>query len=305
MALKAGTPEFEKWRKKNYNLNIRVPESAIQKLRDGKTKSNNIKRFAGTDSKVMREAMNRFYGKGWENGVSSSGGGGKGGSNNGGGTKRNAPNPGGKGPNRRGFPSQRYDGKDMNPGAYDRSGKATGKSKGKAGSAEERYWRAYNKAVGDKNAKPITSIGSFGQGGYEKKAKALSSYKTLNAGEKALLETVLLTVLIPGVGGAAVKGAVAVKGAIQGARIVNLGNKAGAAGKFFVGKGSKVIMNNTTKVQQQAVIRSVKAAQARVWAKVAKGQLTKAQARKASVEIYNKKVGALWNTAAKKAGKLR
>jgi len=44
-------------------------------LMAGKTKSNNIKKFAGTDSKVMREAMNRFYGKGWDKG--GSGGGGK------------------------------------------------------------------------------------------------------------------------------------------------------------------------------------------------------------------------------------
>lgn len=54
------------WKKKNFNLSINVPASAIQKLRDGKTKSNNIKTYKGTKSAVMKEAMNRFYGKGWE-----------------------------------------------------------------------------------------------------------------------------------------------------------------------------------------------------------------------------------------------
>ena len=53
------------WKKKNFNMAINVPESAIQKLRDGKTKSNNIKTYGATKSAVMKEAMNRFYGKGW------------------------------------------------------------------------------------------------------------------------------------------------------------------------------------------------------------------------------------------------
>lgn len=66
MALKPGTKEYNQWRQKNFNLNIKVPQSAIDKLMAGKTPSNNIKKYAGTNDKVMREAMNRFYGKGWE-----------------------------------------------------------------------------------------------------------------------------------------------------------------------------------------------------------------------------------------------
>jgi hypothetical protein len=57
------------WKKKNFNPKVSVPQSAIDKLMAGKTKSNNVKKFAGTDSKVMREAMNRFYGKGWDKGA--------------------------------------------------------------------------------------------------------------------------------------------------------------------------------------------------------------------------------------------
>jgi hypothetical protein len=57
------------WKKKNFNTKVSVPQSAIDKLMAGKTKSNNIKKYAGTKSPVMREAMNRFYGKGWDKGV--------------------------------------------------------------------------------------------------------------------------------------------------------------------------------------------------------------------------------------------
>jgi hypothetical protein len=54
------------FKKANFNMAINVPESAIQKLRAGKTKSNNVKTYKGTKSAVMKEAMNRFYGKGWD-----------------------------------------------------------------------------------------------------------------------------------------------------------------------------------------------------------------------------------------------
>jgi hypothetical protein len=57
------------WKKKNFNSNIKVSEATIQKLRDGKTKSANIKKYAGTNNKQIREAMNRFYGKGWDKGA--------------------------------------------------------------------------------------------------------------------------------------------------------------------------------------------------------------------------------------------
>jgi hypothetical protein len=63
----------EAWKKKNFNTSIRVPQSAIDKLMAGKTKANNIKKYSGTDNKVMREAMNRFYGKGWDKGGSGGG----------------------------------------------------------------------------------------------------------------------------------------------------------------------------------------------------------------------------------------
>jgi hypothetical protein len=65
------------WKKKNFNSSIRVPQSAIDKLMAGGSKAANVKKYAGTNSKVMREAMNRFYGKGWDKGAS--GGGNKGG----------------------------------------------------------------------------------------------------------------------------------------------------------------------------------------------------------------------------------
>jgi hypothetical protein len=80
------------WKKKNFNTNIRVPQSAIDKLMAGKTKANNIKKYSGTNSKVMREAMNRFYGKGWDKGGSGGGDGGNGGGGKGG-TKPYKPGP--------------------------------------------------------------------------------------------------------------------------------------------------------------------------------------------------------------------
>lgn len=57
------------WKKKNYSSKIKVSEATIQKLRDGKTKSANVKKYAGTKNKEIREAMNRFYGKGWDKGA--------------------------------------------------------------------------------------------------------------------------------------------------------------------------------------------------------------------------------------------
>jgi hypothetical protein len=61
------------WKKKNFNPKVSVPQSAIDKLMAGKTKTNNIKKYSGTSSKVMREAMNRFYGKGWDKGATPKG----------------------------------------------------------------------------------------------------------------------------------------------------------------------------------------------------------------------------------------
>ncbi len=282
MALKAGTPEFEKWRKKNYDLSIRVPESAIQKLRDGKTKSNNIKRFAGTDSKVMREAMNRFYGKGWEKGASS--GSGKGGASDKpkGGTKRNAPNPSGQGPNQRAFPKaqQRYDAKDMNPGAY---GSGAGKAKGKATGKAKDKSKWYGTKV------PVTSIG-------------LGTVKAPSR-KNANVALGMASIIIPA--GGLVRAGMAAKGAIQGARVIKANNAAAASGKFFIGKGAKVIMNNTTKAQQTSVIRSVQASQRAIWKRQAAGQITRAEAKKQSLAVYKTKVGALWTKAAKKAGRIR
>jgi hypothetical protein len=295
MALKAGTPEFEKWRKQNYNLNIRVPESAIQKLRDGKTKSNNIKRFAGTDSKVMREAMNRFYGKNWEKGASS--GSGKGGASDKpkGGTKRNAPNPGGQGPNNRAFPKaeQRYDAKDRNPGAYG-SGKSTSKAKPKMSKYEREYKKMTGKSV--KKAQkwygtnvPTTSIG----------------LGTVKAPKKKNADIALgmASVLVPA--GGIIKAGQVVKGTLTTARVIKASNAAAASGKFFIGKGAKVIMNNTTKAQQTSVIRSVQASQRAIWKRQAAGQITRAEAKKQSLAVYKTKVGALWTKAAKKAGRIR
>lgn len=75
MAWKDLTPAQQAaWKKKNFNPNIKVPQSAIDKLNAGKTKANNVKKYAGTDNKIMREAMNRFYGKGWDKGGNGGGG---------------------------------------------------------------------------------------------------------------------------------------------------------------------------------------------------------------------------------------
>jgi hypothetical protein len=58
----------ENFKKSNFNRAVKVPQSAIDKLRAGKTKAANVAKYSGTKNAVMREAMNRFYGKGWDKG---------------------------------------------------------------------------------------------------------------------------------------------------------------------------------------------------------------------------------------------
>jgi len=104
--------------------------------------------------------------------------------------------------------------------------------------------------------------------------------------------------------GGIVKAGQVVKGAVQAARFVNAGKKAGAAGKFFFGKGSKVILNNTTKAQQKAVMNAVLKEQKAIMARAAAGELSKSKARIMAAQVYKNKVGALWTQAAKKSGRV-
>lgn len=251
MALKPGTKEFEQFRKKNFNLNIKVPQSAIDKLMKGGTPSANIKKYAGTDNKVMREAMNRFYGKGWESKAPGSKGGSNGGGNKGGGSTVNPP---------RNVPPM--DGVKSKPsyGTNARSARAVEGSKGykapKKGAAAKKTQKKLNDYMRSSDYRPTTSIGSFNPNAKVDYKKDMS-YKKLSPGQKAFIDATLMTLMIPGVGGLAVKGGMA---ATKAVRIANIGRiasradklaqagktvKAVKAGQKVVDKSKKLIKNPT------------------------------------------------------------
>lgn len=250
MALKPGTKEFEDWRKKNFNLNVRVPQSAIDKLMAGKTPSNNIRKYAGTNDKVMREAMNRFYGKGWEKkapGFKSGG---------------SATKPGPVSPRIAENTKPKY-------GTNTKSARAIEGSNGYTKPKNSKkpltpYEREYKKLTGKtpqqiaKNS-PITSIGGrigknwdgskLGSTGV-KLPKSVMSYKKLNPQQKALVDSVILGMLPVGVGlNVGVRALAAVKGAVTATKFAKAVKLEQAASKTLAltGRGSQKALTGASK----------------------------------------------------------
>lgn len=276
MALKPGTKEFEQFRKKNFNLNIKVPQSAIDKLMKGGSPSANIKKYAGTDNKVMREAMNRFYGKGWDKKAPGSKGGSNGGGNKGGGSTVNPP---------RNVPPM--DGVKSKPsyGANTPSARAVEGSKGykapsKAAKAKNAQ-KSLNKFMRSPNYRPTTSIGSFNPNA--KVSPKDFSFNKLSPRQKEELTATLGLIMLPGIGGAALKGAAAAGKAI---RLANVGRNAGKADRLIAaGKTAKGI---------KAANKMIKGAE-----KVAKNNPAAAKV----VDQGKKMVGKLEKSAGKVASK--
>lgn len=237
MALKPGTKAYEDWRKKNFNLNVKVPQSAIDKLMKGGTPSANIKKYAGTDNKVMREAMNRFYGKGWEKKAPGSTPG------NGGGSKPKSPTT----PPRNVPPSVAGSAKAprgaMNPAMLE------GRSVPTAAKSAKKAQNKLNKNMRSSSYRPTTSIGSFNPNA--KVSKKDFSYSKLTPAQKEQLNAGLGLMLVPGVGGLALKGGMA---ATKAVRIANIGRIAGRADKLVkAGKTAKA-----AKAGQKALDKSKK-----------------------------------------------
>lgn len=250
MALKPGTKEYEQWRKKNFNLNVKVPQSAIDKLMKGGTPSANIKKYAGTNDKVMREAMNRFYGKGWEKKAP----GFKGGSNGG--------NQGPTSPRVAENTKPQY-------GTNTRSARAAEGSKGykapskvaKAKSAQKKL----NDSMRSSDYRPTTSIGSFNPNAQVSKKDF--SYKKLTPNQKILLDAGLTFMLMPGWGGLVAKGASAIKSGVSATKVASMMKKAktaqGATKPLALGvgpKGKAIQMQRFTAAQEaKAVANATKA----------------------------------------------
>ncbi len=239
MALKPGTKAYEDWRKKNFNLNIKVPQSAIDKLMKGGTPSANIKKYAGTDNKVMREAMNRFYGKGWEK-------------------KAPGSTPGDSKPKSpmtppRNVPPSVADGAKPKYGTNTPSARAAEGSKGykapgKAAMAKKAQG-TLNKNMRSSDYRPTTSIGSFNPNA--KVSKKDFSFNKLTPAQKEQVNATLGLLLLPGVGGLAVKGGMA---ATKALRVANVGRIAGRADKLVkAGKNVKA-----AKAGQKAVDKTKK-----------------------------------------------
>lgn len=268
MALKPGTKAYEDWRKKNFNLNIKVPQSAIDKLMKGGTPSANIKKYAGTDNKVMREAMNRFYGKGWEK-------------------KAPGATPGGSKPKSPTTPPRNVppmDGGSAKPkyGTNTQSARAVEGSKGykapsKAAMAKKAQSKL-NKDMRSSNYRPTTSIGSFNPNA--KVSKKDFSYSKLTPAQKEQLNAGLGLMLVPGVGGLAVKGGMAATRAARIANVNRIVNKADKALK--AGKNAKVI-----KLGDKAIKKSEK--------------LVKTPQQAKELEKIKKQFGAFQKGVAKKA----
>lgn len=294
MALKPGTKAYEDWRKKNFNLNIKVPQSAIDKLMAGKTPSNNIKKYAGTDNKVMREAMNRFYGKGWEKkapGASKSP------------KSPNTPTtPPRNVPPVEGAPAKKspvVPRGAMNPSMLEGAKKGTGASKVQTKKAAQ---KTLNKFMRSSAYRPTTSIGSFNPNA--KVSKKDFNYNKLSPRQKEELNAALSLVLLPGVGGLAVKGAVAGTRAVRIANVGRLGNKGAKlleGGKYE--KGMKVIDKALKKGDKLAVKKIAKDPKfAKEWNKLKSDAMkgTKQYAPKAPKTAKTTKTAAKKTTSAPK-----
>jgi hypothetical protein len=200
MALKPGTREFEQWRKKNFNTNINVPKSAIDKLMKGGTPSTNIKKYAGTNDRVMREAMNRFYGKGWESKASGST------------SKPSTPTT-----PPRNVPSSITSGKKTygvnTPSPRIAEGRAGVKPINIPASKKAAAQRKLDALMRSPQYRPTTSIGSFNPN-----ARVLPtdfSYSKLNPSQKAVVNEALFAMLPIGAGiGIGLKAIRAIKGAV-------------------------------------------------------------------------------------------
>lgn len=215
MALKPGTKAYDDWKKKNFNSNVKVPQSAIDKLMKGGTPSANIKKYAGTNDKVMREAMNRFYGKGWEKkapGFSGKSGGGK---------SQSPTTP------PRNVPSSVAGSAKPTYGTNTQSARAVEGSKGykapKKNAEVKKAQQTLNKYMRSSAYRPTTSIGSFNPNA--KVSKKDFSYSKLTPNQKDELNTALSLLLIPGVGGLGVKGGIAATRAVRIANVSRLGNR--------------------------------------------------------------------------------
>lgn len=204
------------FKKKNFNTSVKVPQSAIDKLNAG-SKAANVKKYAGTTNKVMREAMNRYYGKGWDKGAS---------------VKKSAPAKGQTAPKNepKGSVKPKSGGPQMRITGPGSRAKSVGKMSSKAKDAKTL-----------RSASPTTSIGSFGKGGYEAAAKRKgfgTKYSKLSQADRDALNAGL-SLMIPVGGGlrALGYGAKAVKGlaASHGAAIL----AEGAAGGYRATKATK------------------------------------------------------------------
>lgn len=97
--------------------------------------------------------------------------------------------------------------------------------------------------------------------------------------------------------GAAAKGVMLAKGAIQANRALKATPQ--------IKKAITFINRNAAPAAKARVDKAIASQQKAVWNKVAKGQLTKAQAKAQSNAIYKAEMGKLWQATAKKVGKLK
>lgn len=316
MALKPGTKEFEDWRKKNFNLSVKVPQSAIDKLMAGKTPSNNIKKYAGTNNAVMREAMNRFYGKGWEK--KAPGFNGKSGGNSG--TKS-----GPMSPRIAETTKPKYGTNTPSARAIEGRNGYTAPKKKQLTSYEKNYKKLAGVTPGQVKANsPITSIGGYKNGkwdGGKKIPKTAMSYSKLNAAQKDLVNQAILSMLPVGVGlRVGIKAFQAVKGAVTAtklAKAIKLEQAAGATQKALTvgSKGKAIQMSRYTAAQEAKAIANatkatVTAAEKRYAAAIAKnttnykkGLITRTELKSLNDQARAAKLSKLIDGAKKTKGK--
>jgi hypothetical protein len=214
MALKPGTKEFEQFRKKNFNLGVKVPQSAIDKLMKGGTPSANIKKYAGTNNAVMREAMNRFYGKGWEK--KAPGLGGKSGGNSGNGGTKSGP----VSPRIAETTKPKYGTNAPSARAIEGRNGYTAPKKANTPAAKQ---KKLNDFMRSPDYRPTTSIGSFNPNAQVSPKDF--SFSKLNARQRAEFNTALSFLLLPGVGGLGVKAGLAATKALRIANVARIGDK--------------------------------------------------------------------------------
>lgn len=250
------------WKKKNFNPNIKVSEATIQKLRDGKTKSANIKKYAGTNNKQIREAMNRFYGKGWDKGAKPKTGGSK-----------YKPGPVNDRPNASDVPMRTIRSIEGSAGySAPKKGKGNGKAKGGYG---------LNALTGYR--KPGAATPTLQQAEFmRKEAKKGKKYSSnTSAAERAAMATMF----IPGVG-------LVARSAIMGTKAATAGARAALGAKVFanargLGSGSRAAAA-TRAAAEQAARRSAAAkaaAATRAANKAAAAKAAAAAAKKGAKQV--------------------